>query len=54
MRLYQFEKSIAQLSVSNKNHKDRLVVNKSNATLSYLSNQLNTTHKVNALDEKDY
>ena len=54
MRLYQFEKSIAQLSVSNKKHKNGLVVNRSNIALSCLNNQLNTTHKVNALDRKDH
>ncbi len=45
------KKSIAQLSVSNKSHKEELVVNKLDNTLSCSNNQLNT-HKVNALDEK--
>ena len=46
------KKSIAQLSISNKSHKGGLVVNKPDTTLSCSNNQLNTTHKVNALDEK--
>jgi hypothetical protein len=46
------KKSIAQLSISNKSHKRGLVVNKPDTTLSCSNNQLNTTHKDNALDEK--
>ena len=49
-----WKKTIVQLNVSNKKHKNGLVVNRSNIALSCLNNQLNITHKVNALDEKDY
>lgn len=47
-----WKKTIVQLNVSNKKHKNGLVVNRSNIALSCLNNQLNITHKVNALDEK--